>query len=376
MKKIFTFIIASILIFTLSSCQKNDVIKIGYVNSLAYNFGNLGIDSMYGTMMAVEEINKDGGINGKQVQLLMRDDERDPLKAVEVDNQLKEDGVVAIIGHGYSITAENIAENALENDIFMITPTIATERVSDIDDTFLRISPTTKEQGRSLANIAKDLEVNDVLIIYESINEAFSLDLVNTFIKEFELSGNQIDESNIISFRKNNINDYQMVKSLIESKGITNILAVGSSFDVGNIVQMLDNPTMFTFFLPAWTTTSDIFEFASTKIENSYAINFYDFENPHYQLASLMTRYEEEFGRPASYSSILAYEAVYLVKEALENASDYSAQSLKKYIIDKQKFTGIMNDYYINEYGECFRRIYHYKLEDGQFKTIGYDDYE
>lgn len=365
-----------LLSFTMASCGTERTIKIGFVNSLSYNFGNLGIDSMYGAMYAVEEINQNGGIDGKKLELIIRDDERNADTAVVRDNELKSLDVIAIIGHGYSLTASSIATNALENDILMITPTIATEEVSNIDDTFFRVSPTTKEQGEALAILADQVGTNDVVILYESVNSAFSQNFSDAFQSTYEELGHTINPDNVFAFEHDTIEDLIVVKNFLEANEVKNVVAIGSSYDVGNIVQLLDNPEEYTFFLPAWTTTSDIFDFASGKIDGSYSINFYDFENPNSALSDFRIRYLQDFGLEPSYSTILAYEAVYLLKDALEYTDDYSTEGLKSAILEMQEYEGIMDDYYINEYGECMRRVYFYELNDSIFETIGYYDYD
>lgn len=377
MKKLIGIMVL-VFVFTLSSCKTESVIKIGFVNSLDYTFGSLGVDSMYGVLLAVDEINEAGGIDGKQIELIIRDDHRDADIAVEMDNELKELGAVAIIGHGYSLTAEAISANAIENDIFLISPTIATHQtISNKDDNFFRITPSTYEQGKSLANAMHMNSPGDTVIIYEGVNTAFSYDLVLAFIEQYESLGYDIDiENNIRSFDINNPDDHITMKNFIENKGIENVLAIGSSFDIGNIIQSLDNPDNHTFYLPAWTSTSDIFEISGGKIEENVAINFYDFQSSNIKFVQFENNYMKEFGRRYSYSSLLGYETMYVLKQVLEQADDYSVETLKETIIEIGTFEVLMDEFTINEYGDCLRNVYYYEIYNNEFITIGYDQYD
>ena len=278
MKKLISLFLL-LIILLLNSCSffGDEYIYIGYANSLDYTFGNLGVDTMYGVQFAVDEINSAGGIKGKQVKLIIRGDDRDKDNAVIIDNQLKDLGVVAIIGHGYSITAESIAQNATDNGILIVSPTISTSEVTGIDDNFFRITPSALEQGYSIANAMHINSPGDVVICYESINEAFSLDFVNSFIEKYEQLGHQVSSENILTFEVSESLDYAFIASQIEEKNIANVLAVGSAFDVGNILQVIDDVENYNFYLPGWTTTSDLMNIASKNANNAISVTLYDF---------------------------------------------------------------------------------------------------
>ena len=65
-----------------------DTIKIGWLSSLTGPLSSAAIAENQGVMFAVEEINKAGGILGRQVELLTRDTAGDPVKAVNLAQQL------------------------------------------------------------------------------------------------------------------------------------------------------------------------------------------------------------------------------------------------------------------------------------------------
>lgn len=105
------------IVIFLSSCKNEQPILIGFSNTISGVSSELGVNAMYGAEMAVLEINENGGIHGRQVELVIRDDEGDMETAIAVDNELKDLGCVAIIGHGLSSVASGIVENANKNDI-------------------------------------------------------------------------------------------------------------------------------------------------------------------------------------------------------------------------------------------------------------------
>ena len=76
-----------------------DTIKIGWLSSLTGALSSAAIAENQGVQFAIEQINKAGGINGRQLELLTRDTAGDPTKAVNLANQLiHSDKVAFIIG--------------------------------------------------------------------------------------------------------------------------------------------------------------------------------------------------------------------------------------------------------------------------------------
>src|ERR1041384_5302529 len=114
-------LIASVLIAgLLSACQPQggagDKVRIGVFMSTTGTTANFGISSVNGIKLAAEEANAAGGINGKQVELLVQDDRSDPSEAATIVTKfVNQDMVNAVIGEvasSRSLAAAPIAQNA------------------------------------------------------------------------------------------------------------------------------------------------------------------------------------------------------------------------------------------------------------------------
>ena len=74
-------------------------IVVGYYGDLTGRTSNFGVSTKRGAEMAADEINKAGGINGRQISILSEDDEGRPEKAATVVTKLiNQDKVIALIG--------------------------------------------------------------------------------------------------------------------------------------------------------------------------------------------------------------------------------------------------------------------------------------
>ncbi|MFO7717430.1 MAG: ABC transporter substrate-binding protein, partial [Desulfohalobium sp.] len=87
-----------VLLAGLGACGQ-DPIRIGFAVPLTGVYSDLGVHGRNGATLAVEEINDRGGIHGRSLRLLPRDDGNSAAQAKAVDRELIDQGVVAIIGH-------------------------------------------------------------------------------------------------------------------------------------------------------------------------------------------------------------------------------------------------------------------------------------
>src|SRR6056297_2890563 len=81
------------------SCGSPDPVRIGYVAAITGRLSQLGIDGRNGVEMAVQERNENGGVLGRPVEMIVRDDESTPDVGIAVLNELARDAMVeAVIG--------------------------------------------------------------------------------------------------------------------------------------------------------------------------------------------------------------------------------------------------------------------------------------
>src|SRR5258708_39717772 len=75
----------------------NEPIKIGYLPAVTGPSSSTGVGINRGVQLAVEEINNGGGVNGRKTELISRDTQSDPTKAVNAVAELTQRQKVAMI---------------------------------------------------------------------------------------------------------------------------------------------------------------------------------------------------------------------------------------------------------------------------------------
>ena len=105
------------------TAKESNTIKIGATAPLTGPVAIYGVTATNGSKLAMEEINKNGGILGKQVEFLVLDSKGDATEAITAYNRLVDEGIVAFIGDAPSKPTLAIAEVAAQDKMPMITPT-------------------------------------------------------------------------------------------------------------------------------------------------------------------------------------------------------------------------------------------------------------
>ncbi|MGI6612833.1 MAG: ABC transporter substrate-binding protein [Fastidiosipila sp.] len=187
MKKLMSLLLAAALLLALAACGPSekpsapsnsneaggalpDEIIIGGLAPLKGNVAQYGIASDNGSKLAVDEINKAGGILGKQIKYISYDERGDATEAtIAYDRLVNEDGIVALIGDITTVPTIAVAQKAVEDGIPMITPTGTGAAITQVGPNIFRACFTDPYQGELMAHYAKEkLGASSVAVLFDT----------------------------------------------------------------------------------------------------------------------------------------------------------------------------------------------------------------
>ena len=162
-------------------------IRIGLAGSLS---DPVGVPMKLAAELAVQEINASGGIKGRPLELVQRDDYTDPDSAVFVATDLYEAGVSAVIGHlfsGMTLAAAPVY-NGGPDPVAAISPSSSSPDVSTAGDYTFRICPSDLAHGTALARWVHDtLRLERGAVLY--LNDQYGRGVRQTFVRDFVRRG-------------------------------------------------------------------------------------------------------------------------------------------------------------------------------------------
>lgn len=372
-RRITKFVLALICILGLvafftgiSAAADKNAYKIGFVGGLTGKSSDLGIQGRSGVTLAVEEINQQGGVNGRQLKLITKDDKQDSQTALKVDRELIDEGVVVIIGHMTSAMTEAALPLINERKIPMISPTTSTNKLTGIDDYFLRVINANIQLTNLEADYAfRKLKLRRIATIYDLSNRAYSEDFAANFKARFERLGGKVIA--VDNFRAGpDVSFKNIAKKILQTKP-DGLLIVAGALDTAMICQHVRMAgSKVPVLVSGWAQTPDLLRHGGPAVEGIIATQYVDHDSLVKPFVEFRKRYRTRFGDvEPTFAVVMGYEAVMVVKDALSKNPDPT--KLKETILKQKTFNGLQGAFEIDSYGDAKRKAYIVTVRKNRF---------
>ncbi len=192
LKKIAAVSLAAAMTASLAGCNNggnsggNDSKKlvIGGIGPLTGGAAVYGNAVKNGAQLAVNEINKAGGVNGITLELNFQDDQHDAEIAVNAYNKLKDAGMKALVGTVTSAPCIAVSAEAAKDNMFLITPSGSAINCITAGDNCFRVCFTDPGQGKIAADYIADNKLGSKIgVIYDS-SDVYSTGILEGFTNE------------------------------------------------------------------------------------------------------------------------------------------------------------------------------------------------
>ena len=314
-------------------CSKtdSDTIKIGGIFPLSGPVAVYGIEAKNGIELAIEEINAAGGVNGKMLELVGEDDEGSPEKSVNVYKKLvTKDKVEYIIGSLTSGCAAAIAPLAQAQKVLMLAPAATLTSITEAGDYVFRacfIDPFQGTVGGRFA--AENLKAKNAAILYDIGND-YSIGLYENFKIAFEKAGGQVVAAESYSTGDKDFNA-QLTKIKTANPDVVYLPDYYGT--VALIAKQLRAQGITAPMIGAdgW---DGIIDNAGDEVLNGFYSNHYAADSTDPRVVNFVKAYEAKFNStPVSFAA-LAYDCVFLLKDAMEKSGKADATALKDTLKD------------------------------------------
>jgi len=280
----------------LTSCIQKKPITIGFCAGLTGSTSELGVNGRNGLLLAVEEINAAGGINGQPVEVLVKDDQNDPKIALAVDQELQAANVSFIIDHMTSNMAELSLPFVNANDLLMISPTISTHTILNQDDHFISVISANNTQAPLMAEgMVKDGQGKNTAVIYETRNRAYTGSIKDCLGDELAKDGGEIVYEE--AFQSGDNPAYLEISQRVLSANPNRIVILAASFDAAMFCQQfhkLGNQT--PVYLSAWPMSNDLILQGGDSVEGVHIVSLIDLNSQQPDYLAFKKTYFSKYG--------------------------------------------------------------------------------
>ena len=319
-KLVLMVLIMALLVPSLAACGKSsgNTIKIGGLAPLTGDIAVYGIAASNGAKLAIDEINKAGGLLGKQIDFVVLDEKGDVNEAVNAYNKLvDQEKVVAILGDVTSKPTISVAQLAAKTGIPVVTPTATALDVTKQGNNVFRACYIDPFQGEIMAQFAKEnLKVTKVAVIYNS-GDDYSSGLKASFEAKAASLGLTVVAAE--SYSKGDT-DFKAQLTKIAASGAEALFVP----DYYNTVALIANQAKSTGLgIPLLGVDGWDGVLTSAKpedVEGYYFANHYSTEDTDPKVQSFLKNYETAYKETPNALAALGYDAAYILAEAIKAA--------------------------------------------------------
>lgn len=350
------FAALTVLSLLLNGCGSNEPIKLGFIASQTGLYAELGSAGMRGAILATEWRNAAGGVRGRPVTLLIRDDEFDTARAKSQMQSLLDAGVVAVVGPMTSSIAAEIIPLANASETVLMGATVAASAFSGHDDYFFRIIMATTLQAPITARAhARLLAPRLVSVIYDLANIGYTGDWTKAYAAEMSHQGaKQVAQ---IGFDSRSPQDLSAAVRKALEGGPDLVTLVCSPSTNTQLLRELHHiaPPHVRYAAAGWGHTPQLLADAGSAAEGLLVEAFYDPDSSSPRLRKFSEAYFKRFNRVPDYAAASAFDATTVVLEALEQ--DPTRKGLRAVLLRQRKFEGLEGDIVFDKFGDTTRPI-------------------
>ncbi|MFZ5570732.1 MAG: ABC transporter substrate-binding protein [Thermodesulfobacteriota bacterium] len=301
-------------------------------------------NAMYfnGVRFAVNEINRQGGLLGRPVELIEIDNRSTALGSKAAAEQAAREGVTAVIGGPRSSYAMAMAPVLQAARIPMISPTATIPELTLLGDYIFRACFIDDFQGRTMAGFAvRDLGAKTAVVLTNTGNQ-YSLTLAAVFIKHYEEAGGKLLlEGEYLE----DVTDFQNLLAKANRLHPDVVFIPGYGKDTGLIMKTAKEMGITFQYLGGDGWGEELFyQYAGDAADGSYACSNWNKNNPDPLNRSFVAAFEKTYGRIISFSVPLAYDSCMLLADAVKRADSGEPRRIRDALAATRGFQGLTGD--------------------------------
>ena len=331
-------------------------------------------DMQQGTKMAVEEVNKEGGIYGRKIKLLGRRDNAAINEGMLIAHEFADNlNINVVIGHTNSYVSVPVSSIYEFAGVLMLTPfSTSTKLTHQGFKHIFRLFPNSYQIGKYLANYAAKKSYKRVIVFY--VRDEYGRNLAN----HFEHSAKQyhvkiIDRQSFLEAK--NVSYYDLFKDWQQLYEFDAILLIGSIPDGAYVIEQMRKAGIEKPIFGADGLNNDILlSIIGPAAEGVIVLSPFNRESKRKEVKAFNQKFFKKYGHFPGYSAALGYDSVKLLCYAMLKTKSTTAAKLSSFLHNKLKdWQGVVGEVSFDKNGDLktynsmiVKKVVH----DGKFKYL------
>lgn len=292
-------------------------IRIGMVNPLSGDNALYGLDQERGLLLAFEEINEAGGVNGAKLVLDEYDDQGDPQSAAKGAQKYADDeSIMAITGS--SLTSCTLAMVPIIDDAEVVECVVSSSSPSlaNCSDYFFRMAVQDALVGPQMAKAALKKGFRRFEVLYT--NNDFGKNLSDNLMAYVRENGGEVIDS--IEYNPAD-QDFTAMLTKVKGDRPEAVALCGTVTDCALLIKQMRNLGVDAFVICHTSLYSDkALEIAGDALEGAACVSVYISTNPDTKVQEFVKKFESKYGQIPDSFAAMAYDQAYVLAEAADYA--------------------------------------------------------
>ncbi|MBO8159660.1 ABC transporter substrate-binding protein [Thermosyntropha sp.] len=328
-------------------------ILVGINAELSGAVASYGTNARDGAMLAIEQINAEGGVLGKKINAIERDNKSQADEAMSVSADLVGKGIVAQIGPLTSGNVQGCTLVMMDNKIPLIAPAATAVNVTvnekgETLDYIFRVCFIDPFQGTLMAQFAYENLGAKTAVILKDASSDYGKGLAEYFKKTFtEKGGKILAEEGFVK------GDRDFRATLTKIRGLNpDFIYVPGYYE--EVAPLIKQARELGITAPmgggdGWDSPDMIEVAGKANLNNTYFTNHYSVQDQNPKVQKFVKAYKEKYNKEPDAFAALAYDAVQLLAQAIKDANSTNPEDIKNALENIKDFEGVTGRMSIDE---------------------------
>lgn len=351
--------------------------KIGGIGPLTGDYAIYGVANKQGALLAMEEINAAGGVNGFKLVVEFQDSQGDQEKAVSAFGALLDAGMKASLGGTLSGETEAIVAAAKDSGMLTLTPTGSAKKCIQGSDSAFRICFNDPQQGEVSADYIADHKLaTKVAVFYQSDND-YSVGLYETFNTEAAVKNLEI--VTVQTFTNSTSTDFSTQINAIKDSGADLVFLPIYTAEAAKFLSAANEKLsgIRYFGCDGLDGILDEDGLDPKWCEGLFLLTPFLVDSTEENVVNFVKNYKAKYGQDPSQFAADGYDAIYTIAEAIKQADikpDNTADLNSRLVAAMTKITvkGVTGTMTWSADGECQKAAQALVIKDSKY--VAYED--
>lgn len=367
MTRIAVLLLAFSLILPAST--QTTTIKIGAFLSLTGSTAAYGISSSNAIKLATEEVNRNGGIDGKMIELVIEDDHSRTEEVPAIVNKLIKDAKVdALIAEPVSTRAMIAAPIAQQNRVVMISSASVKPELTKQGDYIFRACFISSTEGEAIAKFAfNKLKAKTAAIILDYEND-YAMTLRNFFFESFMRLGGKVVSQQ--GYRAGDKDLAPQMSSITKLK--PDIIFAPGFYTTAPLVARFVKQSGFKGILigsDGWDSPN-LMEGGREPFEGVYFANHFWAGSEDPLVREFVSNYRAKYGVDPDAGAATAYDAARMLFDAFRRAKSKEKAAVRDALAQTKDFPGVTGKITLDANRNAQVPVYLLRIEKGGKFTL------